>query len=182
MPKSKNPDWITWNHSIPQQRLLEDLSPGGILFQKDHVTAQEAWSFYKNERGFENVVFSQFEARLKGHRQQVNKHHHASQRDLAALQHDRQLYPRQARNHRGELVFDMHPARDLLRADVKEGIHKNMSVEDFQKTRPVEYGAFPLKVFRERVKQTVNYWKHVNWMESKRKAEKRDRDVDSPFV
>jgi hypothetical protein len=79
----------------------------------------------------------------------------------------RELYPRQLRNERGELVFDLHEAKALLRADVKAGKHASMVPSHFQGTR-TEYEEFDGDIFRQRIYQEERYQKYLNWLETKR--------------
>jgi hypothetical protein len=110
------------------------LPPDGILFGKDHVASTEVWEFYKKEERFKNVVFDQFQVRLKAHRKQVSKTYAKSREEEAALARDCQIYPRQPANNMGELAFDMTPARDLMREDVKEKKHVGLTTSQFQRT------------------------------------------------
>jgi hypothetical protein len=43
--------------------------------------------------------------------------------------HNRELYPPKLQNDRGELVFALHEAKQLLREDVKEAKHAHMLLE-----------------------------------------------------
>ena len=79
----------------------------------------------------------------------------------------RELHPRQLRNERGELVFDLHAAKDLLRADVKAGKQAPLVPSEFQGTR-TEYEEFDADIFRQRIYQEERYQKYLNWLESKR--------------
>jgi hypothetical protein len=49
---------------------------------------------------------------------------------------DKLMHTRQDCNKRGELVFDLYPAKLLLREDVESGENKQMTPSDFQATRP----------------------------------------------
>jgi hypothetical protein len=109
MPRSKKPGWIDWRSSAASREiLLEDLLlPDGILFGKDYVAPVEVWEFYKKQEGFQNMVFDQFQERLKAHRKQVSKTYVKSREEEAALACDRHIYLRQPANNMGELVFDL---------------------------------------------------------------------------
>jgi hypothetical protein len=86
--------------------------------------------------------------------------------------HDRQLHPRQLKNDRGELVFDLHAAKLLLREDIKAGAHVEMLPSQFQGTR-TEYQEFDLDIFRQRIYQEERYQKYWNWLEDKRIEKQR---------
>ncbi|CAJ1945443.1 unnamed protein product [Cylindrotheca closterium] len=69
--KSKQEGWIDWRTSSARAKLLEDLHNGTLPLEATELTAKNAWVFYQNKEGFENVVFAQFKARLADHRKQV---------------------------------------------------------------------------------------------------------------
>jgi hypothetical protein len=83
------------------------------------------------------------------------------------MEHDRTLYPRSEKNSRGELVFDLHPAKMLLREDLKNGLHKRMSPSALRRTRE-EYKAFGKSIFKHRIYQELARQKMINWLEKKR--------------
>ena len=177
MPKE---GWIPWTKSVARSILLEDLSsPDGILFRKDHITPEQAWEFYKEQPGFKNeVVFSQFKERLKGHRKQVNLQYTLSQKEQKALDHDRQIHPRQPKNKRGQLVFDLHPAKKFLRQDVIDGQHEGKTPSQFQATRTV-YQQFDPAIFKQRIYQEVRRKKWLHYLDQKRDVKKSSGP--SPF-
>ena len=85
-----------------------------------------------------------------------------------ALQHDRNLYPGQLKNSKGELVFDLHPAKLLLRKDVAERKHLMMKPMELQETRP-ECLLFDCCKFKERIHQEVRQVKFISWLEISQK-------------
>jgi hypothetical protein len=87
--------------------------------------------------------------------------------------HDRQLHPRQLKNHRGELVFDLHPAKLLLRGDIMAGVHAEMVPSQFQGTR-AEYKEFDSDIFRQRIYQEERFQKYWNWLDDKRTEKQRE--------
>jgi hypothetical protein len=84
-----------------------------------------------------------------------------------SLAHDRRLFPRQAKNNRGEPVFDLSVAKLLLRADIKEGKHNRMMPSQLQNSR-VEYHPFDARKFKHRIYQEVRRQKFINHLEEKR--------------
>jgi hypothetical protein len=181
MPKSKKTGWIEWRSSKARAYLLKDLCPGGILFGKDDITPEVAWDFYQDQEGFENVVWDQFKARLKDHRKQVDQEYLRSQREEAAMVHDRQLFPRSDTNHRGEPVFDLHPAKEVLRKDIEDGNHEHLTPAQFQSTRPI-YQPFDAEIFKHRIYQEIRRKKYIHYLQMKQLATKRREDVESPWI
>ena len=84
-----------------------------------------------------------------------------------ALAHDRGLFPRQTENHRGEPVFDLSAAKLLLRADVEEGKHLQMTPSQLQLYR-VEYEPFDPRKFAHRIYQEVRRKKFINYLNQRR--------------
>jgi hypothetical protein len=158
---------IKWRSSAAREIILEDLEPGGILYQQDSVPAAEVFEFYECFPEFEDVKFEQFEARLKDHRAQAARRILRSQREEACLRHDRLLHPRQTHNERGEPVFDMTKAKELLQEDVKNKVHETMEARDLQLSR-IEYRPFQAHIFSQRIKQEVRRQKYFYYLELKR--------------
>ena len=166
--------WVKWATSAAREVLMEDLQPRGMLHQMDDVTAAEAWEFYSSLAEFEGIQKDQFMKRLKDHRTQNNKMRAWAIEEEKRWRHDRRLHPRQATNERGEPVFDMDPAKQLLRADIQAGMHEKFKTPAKLQASRTEYKKFSSKIFRQRIYQEIRYQKMVRWMDKKR-TEKRDK-------
>jgi hypothetical protein len=172
--KEKN-GWITnWRNSAAGKVLIEDLEPGGLLFEKDDVSAEEAFGFYRTLPEFASVVFSQFKERLEAHRGQANAEAQVSQAEVRTLAHDRVLFPRQGHNARGEPVFDMSAAKPLLREDVANKLQMTMTPSELQATRQ-EYSAFKPYIFKQRIFQEVRLQKFYHFYDLQREKKKHSK-------
>jgi hypothetical protein len=67
---------------------------GGILAERDDLTAEEVWPWSSEEPAFSDVCFEQFKEKLKVHQKQANCDCKLSFRDALACQHDRMINPR----------------------------------------------------------------------------------------
>jgi hypothetical protein len=186
MPPSNRTGWIKWRTSAAREIILEDLCPPhGILFGKDHVGANVVWEFYKSQRGFEEVVFEQFRPRLNDHRKQASTLYLRSREEEAAFVHHRSMYPRERTNNMGQLVFDMTPAGELIRGDIKHNRHVGKTPSEFQTTRP-EYLVFKKKQFKDRIYQEIRRKKFLYYLQQKRDKDRagvpRRERMDSPFM
>jgi hypothetical protein len=104
---------------------------------------------------FVSAVFLQFkEEYLRDHRKQMGDNATCADFELAALAHDRLLFPPQTENHGGEPVFDLHPAKHLLRGDVEEGRHMEITPTQLQNSCG-EYQDFTAKKFKHQIYQEV---------------------------
>ena len=70
------------------------------------------------------------------------------------------------RNKRGGLVFDLTPAKTLLRGDVAQKKHEEMTPQQLKASRP-EYHQFSPDKFRQRIYQEVRRQNYVNYLELK---------------
>jgi hypothetical protein len=171
MAPSKKPGWVDWRTNPGRAVVIQDLRPGGPLYQRDNITAEEIFPWYKQLPAFADVVFDQFQARLKDHRLAASKSTHLAIQEQQYLEHDRRLYPRQSHNERGELVFDMHPAKLLLREDIKRNVHLTTYKTAAQlKASRAEYEPFKDNKFAERIRQEIKLQKYFNYLRLKREA------------
>jgi hypothetical protein len=147
------------------------LRPGGPLYQHDNILAEEIFPWYQQLPAFENVVIDQFKARLKDHRLAAAKDSHQALQEGQYLVQDRLLYPRQPYNERGKPVFDMHPAKLLLREDIKNKLHltTHKAPRQLQNLR-LEYLLFKPNKFVERICQEIKLQKYFHYLELKREA------------
>lgn len=169
-----NPDFIKWEKSEPRAILIEDLVQGVLPLDDKEMTHETAWNIlYKDMKEFSEVCFAQFKARLRDHRKQVKQGLLRSKHEEECMERDRRLFPRKESNGDGKPNFDLHPAKLLLRADVKNKKHKQMKPSKLRMSRP-EYQAFDNDHFRQRIHQASRREKFVNWLEHKRKEKKLD--------
>jgi hypothetical protein len=168
--KSNKPGWIDWVNSDARTMLLKDLIDGVLPIEVTELLAEDAWNeIYSSTFEFAEVCFPQFKACLSDHRKQIGKKHIKTAAEFQAFTHDRILFPQQLKNKRGELVFDLHPAKQLLCADVLAGKHKQMTPGELQRTQ-LAYMQFEKTIFKLRVHQEVRRSKFINWLEKRRAA------------
>ena len=65
-------------------------------------------------------------------------------------------------------MFYWTNAMKKLKEDVDADLHLTMTPSQLRMTRPDEYGAFPLKVFDQRLRQAIRKKRLVNWKNDKR--------------
>ena len=74
-------------------------------------------------------------------------------------------------DHHGKLIFDRHPAKYLLRQDIKDGAYPRLSPTELWTSRD-EFKLFDLDVFKGRIYQEIHRNKFINWCKEKRQAKK----------
>ena len=189
LPNLRQTQWFFWSlpaflhgfswcslFSVQSQILLQDLEEGILPLDNFDHSARDAWNdCYGMMDEFKDVPYQQFSDRLRDHRKQVQKRVTRSINDNVARMHDRQIYPRQNRNSRGDLVFDMSPAKMVLREDVVNGIHETMTPSELQGLRP-EHEGFKSDVFKRRIYQEVRLQKYYNYRDHQREKKKTELD------
>ena len=172
--KSLKAGWIDWANSEARNVIIEDLIQGILPMDNKVMTERSAWDLlYKNMAEFSGTCFEQFKLRLRDHRIQVNKGLDRAKYKEKCMEYDRTLFPRKKIDDKGVLIFDLHPAKLLLREDVAEKRHKHMTPLQLWKSRE-EYQQFEQNYFWQRIYQTAQRQKFVNWLEQKRAEKKLD--------
>ena len=174
MPKPKQKGWIKWRSCPARAVILDDLLPGGLLYQRDYITAEELFPWYKQFPEFKDVILDQFKAWLADHRRKAQWENHKAIQQEQYFIHDREKYPQKTHNERGEINFDTHPAKLLLREDLKEGGLANTRFKnagELQASRD-EYKVFERKRFRDRVRQEEKRNKYFNYKAFKKQQER----------
>ena len=167
MPRQRRAGWVNWRKSEARAVIMQDLEDGVLPVDENACSAEDAFQIYRQYAQFAGIKFDQFKERLKGHREQLQKLHERSNLEAEALACDRQLYPRNTHNQRGEPVFDLSEAKYLLREDVKDKKHTTVTAEALRQSRP-QYRVFESEIFRRRIKQEVRRQEFVYYLSLKR--------------
>lgn len=169
MEKPKDPrkkgyiDWRSAEAAKAKNTIIEDLVQGILPMGDSEVPDEDVWTHYKNEEGFENIVFRQFKERLAAHRKQVQATLGRSLEEEEWLNHDRMIFPREEVNDDNIPYFDLHPAKELLKEDVERALHEKMTPEELRNSRD-EYKVFPNSYFRPRIYQAVRKARFINYL------------------
>jgi hypothetical protein len=163
--------YIEWKNSEGKALLLRKIEEGTI---PETMAPQEVFARYAHLPAFamlEKNAKKDFTRRLLSLRKSIslvgenlaNAERYAA-RDAAALAHDRQIYPEQTHNDRGERLFHNSPARLLLREDIDAGKYEKGKPQKLHETRE-EYQEFSPKKFRKRIHQEIQTkkWHMSKW-------------------
>lgn len=177
MPPKRNPETIDWRNSESKRIVMDDLRAGLISLDESDTAEELFYGLYQFTAEFtsEQVGFEQFKARLKDHREALQKKTDASCWESIALAHDRSLFPKKTHNSRGEKIFYWSRAMALLKQDVAEKKHLTMTPTELRASRPVEYGEFTLPIFDGRIRQAVRRERLINWKSDQREEKTQGR-------
>ena len=174
---NRKPGTIDWTNSESKQIVLDDLEAGVISMDNTDTAEALYYGMYQYSPEFiaEKVLFEQFKVRLKDHRKQLQRKSNSTQLEMAALAHDRLLFPKKTHNEKGEKIFYWTEGMKLLKQDIDDGLHLKMTPSQLQKMRPVEYGEFSPKIFGRRIRQAIRKKRLINWKNDKREEAKKER-------
>jgi len=166
--------WVDWINHAAREILMEDLERGGWLYDLDEE-ARVVFDIYKQKQEeFADIPFDQFALRYNEATKKAAKRRARSAQEEEWLERDRLLHPRQSHNHRGEPVFDMDiEAKEQLRDDIKNKLHKQMEPMELWEHRPV-YAKYKLDKFRPRIYQEIRRVKFLNWLEKQRTKKRKE--------
>src|SRR6056300_952706 len=168
--------WVKWRKHPAREIILNDLNHGGWIFEEiekvndgKELNLALIFALYNHRRPeiFNEIDFEQFQLRMKDYLKKHSERQRRSRTESKWMKEQMLLYPRKLKNERGELVFDLHPAKMMLRHDVRNGRHEKMTPGQLQDSRTI-YKPFLKEIFRQRIYQEVRYQKYCNWLEDKR--------------
>jgi len=166
---------VNWRSCVAKMVLYEALISGAIPVEKDAMSPQEVFEFFRDEPAFLNIKYEDnFEDRLQRLRNKVIMKNGHRERDARALAHDRLICPR--RSHTiDQPHWAVFQAKELLEVNIQNNKHLtfktkkgNVSRELFWKSRPA-YQEFELEEFRGHIYQQIKSIKFENYVKSKRK-------------
>jgi hypothetical protein len=169
MAPSTKTGWVAWAKCPARDVIIEDLRPGGHLYNRDYITAQEIFPWYKQFPAFDTVVFDQFKDRLSDHRKAASIDSFLAEQQQVYFKNDQALYPRQRHNARGQKIFDLDAAKLLLREDIKAGEHLKFERPAMLKGKRLEYKEWGNKQFSDRIRQEIKRNKYFHYLDIKRK-------------
>ena len=180
--KKKKEGWVNWKKHAAKEIMMEDLEPGGWLYEQENENVRTIFSIYQDKQEeFRDVPFDQFEERYLAATKAAVKRRARSAKEEEFLKHDRILYPRQTHNHRGEPNWDLDTeAKEQLRKDVKNKLHTEMPPKMLWQLRK-PYRKYKLHIFRPHIYQEIRRVKFCNWLEKKR-TKKREKFAKAKVV
>ena len=174
--------WVNWRKHPAREIILNDLNHGGWVFEEieklkvgEELNLALIFALYNHRKPeiFNEIDFEQFRVRMKDYLKKNRERRQRSKQEFDWMQEQKLLFPRSLQNHRGEIVFDLHPAKKMLRQDVRNGRHTELTPSQLQDSRTV-YQAFDRKIFRHRIYQEIRFQKYCNWLEDKRNKKERE--------
>lgn len=125
-PKKKKKE-SCWLNSQGRKLLLEDVRSGRI---PNNMAADIAFAMRPEFDVFPSTKKSPkelFDGRLQSARGIIQQKNNRSLRELALLQQGRVVHPPPATNHRGEPTWEGSAAQMLLKQDVANNVHTQLS-------------------------------------------------------
>jgi hypothetical protein len=154
----------TWRGSKAKSFLTEDLVDGTIPLSSDEM---DAFDVYLSRVEFTEFPFENFKSNLRALRKKIQEKQELALEEYEALQHDRNLFPKNATNQRGEPRWSGSDAERLLKLDMDQGYHTIMRPQLLWESCD-EYQIFSLTVFRKHIYQEERSRKFHSYISSKK--------------
>ncbi len=134
------------------------------------MTYKEIWLMHPEYS--EQGGWDKFPSRVRILRKQIKRDQSRAANDLAAFEDFKKKHKAATHTHAGYPQWAFSDAEELLKKDIDEGKHVGLQKKELWESRN-EYKAFPLKVFRDHVYQTIKTRKYYNFLEVKGKKNMR---------
>lgn len=140
---------VAWNKSEAKRLLEQDLASGIIPVNGGEMGSREVYASRSEYAAFPIDVFTRRLASLRSIARGQNARRAS---DTAALMHDLQLHPQATHNSNGIPRWEGSDAERLLKDDITNGLHTQMTPLALYTTR-AEYQLFTLDQFRGHIYQ-----------------------------
>jgi len=107
---------------------------------------------YESHKWYQDYSFDRFKENLKSIKHSIEENFAIVDSDIQIVREELRNFPQSRQGCRGYPRWDKHPAKSLLREDIKEGKYKLGNAKRFQLSR-AEYSEFPSSVFRDHIHQ-----------------------------
>jgi len=138
----------------------------------ENMLVHEIW---QSHAAFSCYDFESFQGYYKNMQALTKKHRKIVTQDEADFQHDMKLIPEKT-----GLIWHKHPAKELLKEDVKRGVALSMKPQELRETRP-EYKSFSKTKFCKEVhheKQRQRAKPFWQWFRNKEAREMHESHVN----
>jgi hypothetical protein len=142
--KKKLVDWKKSRAKALLNKLLHD--------RESRLHKMTAREIHESHPWFQEYPFDRFKENVANLKKQVQESWAIIDRDIEIVREELRNFPQSCEGNRGYPRWDKHPAKQLLRQDIKAGKYNLGEAQKFQTTR-AEYLCFPLHVFRDHIHQ-----------------------------
>jgi hypothetical protein len=164
--------WYTQGKISPGYSLLYSLLMESEGTGIENMTVHDIWQSHAAFRCYDFQSFQGYYTKMKA---LVKKHRKIVMQDEADFQHDMDLIPEKSHD-----VWYKHPAKELLKKDVKDGVASLKGPQDLRKMR-IEYQDFSVTKFCKEVhheKQRQRAKPFWQWFRNKEAREMHEREVN----
>ena len=142
--RKKPHDWKNSKAKALLKKLLQD--------KDSRIHTMTAREIYDSHLWYKQYHWDRFKINLANLQQSVKENSAIVEEEINIVREELRNFPQSNQSCRGYPRWDKHPARLLLRQDIKEGRYELGTAKEFQKTRD-EYTEFPLATFRSHIHQ-----------------------------
>ena len=172
-PAEKEEPKVKWEKSKAKQLLYKDILEGRVprnATTADGKSTMPLKSIYELRPEFQEYLYSKFSSRLSSLRKTIKDRSYRANLDQEAFDNYKANNPVPAAfSHKGYIQWQGSEAQALCREDIEHGLHKSMSRMELFGSRSEYYKNFPLKEFRDKVRQEIRTAKYLHTLAVKGK-------------
>ena len=176
--KTKDPNQPpNWRYSDAKQYLYELILDDKIpMNYSSTLGPRKVFDLYCRDRPeFKDFGYELFPSRLRTLVLKFGGKTERSDRDDAALAHDRKLFPRPTHNHLGVPLWPETDALKKLQEDMEANLHITMNTRELYDTREEYHKNYKFKSFRRRVYQEIRANKFHSYVKAQREKKELKR-------
>lgn len=159
-----------WEESKAKARLRKDIIEGRI---NDTDTPKDVYNMHPEL--YHKWCYNNFSANFRRLRKAIARDHERMVQDCMDYGHDKAIIDAQPS---GKLLWHRSAAAFLLKQDIENGKHKEMTPKQLRASRD-EYQEFDLRVFRQHIYQENDHNEKKNWRLEKKKRRQKLPSVDN---
>lgn len=166
---------IKWEKSMAKKLLYNDIVEGRVpLDPKDDDNGQlNLKGIYSMRPEYSEYDYDKFSGRLSSVRKTIRDFQKKASQDRKRFDRFKDRNPVSELSHKGYIQWQGSEAQELLRQDIREKKHENMSKMDLWGSQPEYFTEFPLDAFRDKLYQEIRTAKYLHTLEHKGKKKKK---------
>ena len=168
--KSKNEEIeneIPWIDSKARELLYKDIVDGTVpLYARecgqDGKLKMTLRDIYVSQPEVSDYWVDRFSLRLSSLRKIVQANNKRAADDQAAFDKYKENHPASLYSHKGYIQIQGSEAIKMMKEDIEAGLHRTMKKSDLWTLRPEYHTNFPLKAFRDKLRQIERTKKYMH--------------------
>ena len=156
---------IKWEFSGAKKLLYADIMAGRVPLKAtdaNNKSTMQLKDIYKMHPEFSEYHYSKFSSRVSSIRFTIRARNKRADEDQQHFAECIKNHPASSFSHKGFIQWQGSEAQEQAQKDIEANLHENMKKQDLWELRPEYYENFPLKDFRDKIRQEVRTAKYLH--------------------